>query len=345
MAVDYDDWAICNTTPPNRDAKGNPFIGPLGLNGSGTTTPPVTTPPVTTPPVTTPPAENVLFEDKFENGNLSDRGWFDNSSPVLTSTQAISGSTKSIEFRFPVGATNPIAGGAMRKKFAESEAVYVSYYVKYSNNWVGSQKNYHPHEFYLMTNQDSDWSGMAYTYLTAYIEQNALNPRLAIQDGRNIDTNKIGVNLINLTESRSVAGCNGDSAGGGTVSCYPSGDVYWNGRNWLDEKTAISTGAWHKVGAYFKLNSIVNGKGVADGVMQYWLDDVKIMDYQNVMFRTAQHPDMKFNQFVIAPYIGDGSPVDQTFWVDDLTVTTGSSGTVTVPNLSAPKALRIISAR
>jgi hypothetical protein len=40
------------------------------------------------------------------------------------------------------------------------------------------------------------------------------------------------------------------------------------------------------------------------------------------MLRTGQYPDMKFNQFMIAPWIGDGSPVDQTFWVDDLTIAT-----------------------
>ena len=31
---------------------------------------------------------------------------------------------------------------------------------------------------------------------------------------------------------------------------------------------------------------------------------------------------MKFDQFFMGFYIGDGSPVDQTAWVDDLTVAT-----------------------
>jgi hypothetical protein len=31
---------------------------------------------------------------------------------------------------------------------------------------------------------------------------------------------------------------------------------------------------------------------------------------------------MRFNQFVVGPYIGDGSPVAQTFWIDDLLVAT-----------------------
>ena len=38
--------------------------------------------------------------------------------------------------------------------------------------------------------------------------------------------------------------------------------------------------------------------------------------------RTGENPDMKFNQFLIAPYIGDGSPVEQTMWIDNLTVST-----------------------
>jgi hypothetical protein len=32
---------------------------------------------------------------------------------------------------------------------------------------------------------------------------------------------------------------------------------------------------------------------------------------------------MKFVQVLIAPYIGDGSPVAQSMWVDDLVIATG----------------------
>jgi hypothetical protein len=31
---------------------------------------------------------------------------------------------------------------------------------------------------------------------------------------------------------------------------------------------------------------------------------------------------MLFNQFVLAPWIGDGSPAEQTLWIDNLTVAT-----------------------
>ena len=38
---------------------------------------------------------------------------------------------------------------------------------------------------------------------------------------------------------------------------------------------------------------------------------------------------MKFNQLFYGPYIGVGSPVDQTWWVDDLTIADGILNTST----------------
>jgi hypothetical protein len=40
---------------------------------------------------------------------------------------------------------------------------------------------------------------------------------------------------------------------------------------------------------------------------------------------------MAFNQFMAAPYIGDGSPVSQSFWVDNLLIATGRPATPPVP--------------
>ena len=282
------------------------------------------------------------FEENFEDGNLSSRGWYDNTSPVLTSQEAAPGSTASVEFRFLVSATRPINGGAMRRQFTESDAVYVSYWVKYSSNWQGSNRSYHPHEFYILTNKDGIWTGPAYTYLTAYIEQNALRSRLAIQDGRNIDRDNIGVNLVGVTEDRSVAGCNGDSDGYGTGSCYPvGGGNYWNGKSWTADSPLITAGQWHKIEAYFKLNSIVNGTGIADGVMRYWLNGQIVLDYYDVIYRTGRHPDMKFKQFIIAPWIGDGSPVDQTFWIDNLVLSTDLLPISHPGHLAPPRNLRV----
>jgi hypothetical protein len=66
----------------------------------------------------------------------------------------------------------------------------------------------------------------------------------------------------------------------------------------------------------------VDGKGIADGILRYWFDNILIIDKTDVLMRTGEHPDMMFNQFLIVPYIGDGSLVEQTMWIDELTVST-----------------------
>lgn len=272
----------------------------------------------------------LLFEEGFEDAEFVYWGWYDNTNLQLSTLEHVPGSTKSIEFHFLRGATMPTSGGTIRRKFPETDSLYVSYYVKYSANWEGSNKSYHPHKFYILTNKDGDWTGPAYTHLTVYIEQNEGEPVLAIQDGKNIDESNIGVDLTDITENRAVAGCNGDSDGYGDGVCYPVGSVHWNGKAWKaggiyfsDNPGPHYKNDWHFIEAYFRLNSICNGKTVADGIVKYWYDGDLIINYSDMVFRTGQHLDMKFNQFLIGPWIGDGSPVDQTFWVDNLTVATG----------------------
>lgn len=276
------------------------------------------------------------FHEKFEDADLASRSWYDNTTLKLSTQEHLPGSRSSGEYHFPMGAKVPeISGGSLRKKFTESDAVYVSFYVKHSSHWVGSGQPYHPHEFYILTNMDGgdcgDYCGLSVTHLTAYIEENGGRPALEIQDVLNIDQSKIGRDLTNITEQRAVAGCNGYNPADGSnpEDCYAASDGYRNDKTWRTSSTYFQDasgpnykGDWHYVEAYFKLNSIVNGKGVPDGTLKYWLDGNLLMSHDNVLFRTGQFPTMKFNQFVIAPYIGDGSPVDQTLWIDDLTVAT-----------------------
>lgn len=271
----------------------------------------------------------ILFQEDFENSNFKSRSWYDNTDLQLSKAEYIKGSTRSLEFHFLKGANKPVSGAAIRKKFSETDELYVSYYIKYSKNWEGSNKPYHPHEFYILTNKDSEWSGLSYTYLTVYIEQNEGEPLLVIQDGKNIDQTKIGIDLANITENRAVAGCNGDSDGYGVGDCYKAGSEYQNGKVWRSGRVYFQDtlgdyykNDWHYVEVFLKLNSISKGRAVKNGQMNYWFDGHHIINHNDVIFRTGKYPDMKFNQFVIAPWIGDGSPVEQTMWIDDLTVAT-----------------------
>jgi hypothetical protein len=120
----------------------------------------------------------------------------------------------------------------------------------------------------------------------------------------------------------------------------------WKSSNILftDTKGPYYKNDWHMIEVYIKLNSITNGKAIRDGVLQYWIDNTPVTNHNNVVFRTGQHPDMKFNQFIIGPYIGVGSPVDQTFWVDNPAVATEKVNDAPWAKLSPPKHLRVITA-
>ena len=292
-----------------------------------------------------PSISATLFQEPFEDTNYSSRGWYDSSGGTLTTSENVDGSTKAFECRFLKGGQKCSGGTPGRVLFQETESVYVSYWIKHSTNWTGSNKPYRPHEFYLMTNQNGQWDGMAWTKLTAYIEDNEGKPLIAIQDGQNIDTAKIGQNLVLTTEKRAVAGCNGDSDGYGNGDCYDcGGGDYCNGKFWRAGQVYFSDstgpyykGNWHLIEVLIRLNNIVNGKAVKDGMLKYWYDGQLIIDGNSVVLRTGQYPSMKFNQLVLSPYIGDGSPEDQTLWIDNLVITTERSDSILYP----PNNLRI----
>ncbi|MDP9203410.1 MAG: hypothetical protein M3P26_15975 [Gemmatimonadota bacterium] len=205
--------------------------------------------------------------------------------------------------------------------------------MKYSANWVGSNKPYHPHEFHALSTLDGDYDGPSENYLTVYIEQHYLNggrPRLAMQDNKSVNYSygALPNNLIGVTENRSTGGCNGVVESNMFSDCFDFGSYWYNAKQitgpvvFQPDPGPGYKNDWNFVEAYFQLNTIVNGIGQADGVMQYWFNGTLIIDRHDILFRTGAHPTLQFNQFLIAPYIGDGSPVDQSMWVDNLRVAT-----------------------
>jgi Bacterial Ig-like domain (group 2)/Fibronectin type III domain len=285
------------------------------------------------PPPPPPPPGSLLFQENFEDANLASRGWYDNTNVLLSTTEHIAGSNSSAQYRFLAGATTPTNGGAQRHKFPASNSFYLSYYVKYSTNWIGSNKAYHPHEFYTLSTLDGDWDGPSQNYLDVYVEQNYLNggrPRIAIQDNKSVNYNfgALPNNLISVTEDRSVGGCNGVVETNIVSECFNFG-TYWYNDKQLTGPVMFQPSPgpgykndWNFIEAYFQLNTIVNGIGQANGVVQYWFNGALIIDRHDILFRTGARPTLQFNQFLIAPYIGDGSPVDQSMWIDNLRLAT-----------------------
>ena len=289
---------------------------------------------VTAPPPP-PTGGSLLFEEKFEDANFASRGWYA-SSGVISTTEHTASSTASIQFHFLQGASTQAGTSAMRHKFTPSNSVYISYDVKYSSNWIGSGRAYHPHEINVMSTLDGDWAGPSDAFLALYLEHNYQNggiPHLGIQDNQSINTSYGSVpnNLIGVTENRSVGGCNGVAEPNASSECFASATTtgYYNLKLVVgpvvlqpNAGSAGYKGNWNRVEAYFQLNTIVNGIGQANGVMQYWFNGQLIIDRHDILFRTGARPTVQFNQFLLTPYIGDGSPVDQTMWVDNLRVGT-----------------------
>ncbi|MBI5549765.1 MAG: hypothetical protein HY901_38245, partial [Deltaproteobacteria bacterium] len=270
----------------------------------------------------------LLFAEGFDDASLAARGWYDNTNIFISTSEHVAGSAGSAQFQFNQGATAPSSGGAMRKLFAPTDTLYMSYWLKYDPSWQ-DQATFGHHEILLLTDQNDPWSNLAFTRLTAYVESWGtpgqsvpVTPHVSFQDGQNIDQAKIGVDLTQVTEARAACGCNGvlDAF---SATCYDSGaGVYWNGKS-LSGGAVLSPGQWRHVEVFIKLNSIVNGKGVADGVVTYWLDGQQVFSSSKASMRTGQHPTMKFNQFVIAPWMGNGSPKAQSLWLDKLEVWNG----------------------
>jgi hypothetical protein len=250
----------------------------------------------------------------------------------ISTSQHIPGSTASLQMSFAQGGTSPSPRTAARHLFTPSSSVYLRYWVLHSSNWVGSGQTYHPHLFYILSNLDDQYAGPAWNYLTTYVEENFQSDGgyavLESQDARNIDATRVNQDLTTVTENRAISGCNGNPDNSVTT-CYQDSGTWYNGKTWKSTTPVFSQttgtgykGDWHKVEAYFQLNAIVGGIGQRNGVAKYWVDGVLVIDREDVMFRTGAHPDMLFNQLLMAPYIGDGSPISQTLWFDDLVVMT-----------------------
>ena len=281
------------------------------------------------------------FIESFENINYSSRNWYDGTSAITSETLDSNGfSGNCMKWTFTQGASTPTGMSTIRKAFTATEALYVKFYWKFSAVWRGSQQTYHPHLIYILSNldyADNPWSGLAGNYLDTYIETLSdigspytIRPLIAIQDYLSVNealcSGILPCDLTAITENRSVAGCNGTLGDTGTSqSCYDVGDgSYTNYRAWKAGPSSIPRNQWVKVEVYLEMNSISEGKAIADGVLKEWIDGILIINSSNVVYRTNQHPSLKWEEIILAPYIGSGSPIIQTMWMDELTVGTSN---------------------
>ena len=243
----------------------------------------------------------VLFQETFDDPNLESRQWYD-----LTGVRIAGDSVAGkgcIEFEWTDNRSNVKGSSPARRLFEPSEEIAIRYYLKLSTGWGWSGRNYHPHLTHFLTTENSKWHGPAASHLTLYIEPVSGKLRLAAQDIQNKDAPH------GLTQGPLKGGYNG--------MFYDSQDVLFD-----DDK-------WHCVEAYFKLNSldVANDRPNKDGIVRGWFDGRLVIEHTDVILRTTDFPNMKFNQFMIAPYFGPGLlPHPQKLWIDELAVGTKRIG-------------------
>ena len=80
---------------------------------------------------------------------------------------------------------------------------------------------------------------------------------------------------------------------------------------------------------HFKLNTLdlERDRPNRDGIVRGWFDGKLVIDRTDILLRSTDFPDMKFNQFLLAPYFGPGLlPHAQKLWIDELVVGTQRIG-------------------
>ncbi|MBI3464979.1 MAG: hypothetical protein HY000_18275 [Planctomycetes bacterium] len=245
-------------------------------------------------------ATEVLFREAFDDDRLEQRGWYD-IQRVKISDGAYAGSG-CIEYHWTAGTSAPDSSSGMRRLFDPTDVIYVRFAIKLSKGWGWTGRAYHPHLMHFMTTENHKFHGPAGSHLTLYIEPQDGRLRLAAQDIQNKDAPH------GLTQGPLRGGFNGKS--------YDSSE-----RLFTDDK-------WHLVEALFKLNTLDMDRDQpnADGIVRGWFDGKLVVDRTDVVLRSTDFPNMKFNQYLLTPYFGPGLlPHEQTLWIDELVVAPGRS--------------------
>jgi predicted amidohydrolase len=243
-------------------------------------------------------ASGVLFREGFDDGQLLKRGWYDGETFVISRDDAQAGAG-CIAFHWKPNTTTPEGSSGLRRLFEPTDTVYVRFSIKLSPSWSWTGRSYHPHLMHFMTTENGKYHGPAASHLTVYIEPQEGKLRLAAQDIENRDTRH------GLTQ--------GPLRGG------------YNGREYDSKEKLFNDDAWHSVEAMFRLNTLEleRDRPNADGIVRAWFDGKLVVERTDVVLRSTDFPNMKFNQFLLTPYFGAGLlPHEQTLWIDELAVGT-----------------------
>lgn len=332
--IDFDDVTFSDSDWPAAVGGGTGLAGGLVAQASATAA------------LTTSSSQNVFFTEGFDDSNagMLARNWIDGTEGIIDNTvfSPNGGSTGSLKFHWAAGNTNSDPQTGSRRHSISgggTESLFVTYDTKFgtaSIPWQGSGNALvHPHIMYILSDADNEVGPLAANYLNLYVEAGDVSggntkPRLLIQDNLRVNTGQLNVDLLASATAHSVAGWNGhqDQATPSLVDTYTSaGPTYHNYTSWDAPTRVLLNNTWHNVAIYAVMNS-VSGGGIpqANGVLQLWVDGVLRIQRTNVYFRTNQYSTQKFKTLVLGPFMGDGSPIAQDMWMDNLKVADQPAG-------------------
>ena len=242
------------------------------------------------------PSASCFFSESFEDARLLQRGWYDGDQFTIAAKEAHTGAG-CIEFRWEDRGTTPANSVGMRRVFEPTDTVHLRFHMKLSKGWGWTGRGYHPHLIQFMTTENGAYHGPAGSHLTVYVEPWDGRLRLAAQDIQNKDQPH------GLTQ--------GPLRGG------------FNGQMFDSTEALFTDDQWHCVEAMFQLNSLdlKADKPNPDGIVRACFDGKLVVDRTNVVLRSTDVPQLKFNQFLLKPYFGPGLlPHAQTLWIGELAV-------------------------
>jgi hypothetical protein len=284
----------------------------------------------------------LLFSESFENDSWSSRGWYDGTNSTGTASNGYSGSA--LRWEGASAATKPTGFSTIRNNLSQAvDEFLIEYYVKYDSGWQGSRQTYHPHLMHILSSDDTSYQGFAASNSNLYFESLSDTsspytnyPIIAHQDlVRAVsDTN----DLTDITEARSANECDTpyEETGATNGVCYASGDNWYSSNTWKSQGISIPESDWVKITAYIKTNTFTAGVANFDGIMKLWVNDSLAIESNTVLYAAGGYEGATWNKIALAPWIGDGSPVNQTMWLDELeiwTVESGSSSALSTPAL------------
>jgi hypothetical protein len=249
-----------------------------------------------------PTPSTILFSESFDDADLLKRDWYDGSTFKVVSEVAFAG-RGCLEYRWKDKATKPHTSSGARHPLKATDELFIRYYIKLSEDWDWTGRPYHPHLSHFLTTENGKWHGPARSHLTLYVEPVDGNLRLGATDMGNANMPH------GLTQGRLRGG--------------------YNGKLYDSKNSLFKDGSWHCIEAQFRLNTLnmENDTAERNGVIRGWFDDKLVIERSDIIFRTTDFPNMKWNQFLLMPYFGPGLlPHAQTLWIDELVVGTKRVG-------------------